>query len=174
MRTSLACLSTIKKQWMLVWACHHTKNAALLTDHICSSICLGSARHSSLFRFKLLTCYKSPNHTMWTLCITPLKSFNSYPLNSHFTWLLGAGFMVLISLWGSRSLGYSPILISFINLAQTMELNSVEHLKETSFQAAVTGDWCDSEQLSKTSPLFAHPKTCSCRGNRSSCISDLT
>lgn len=48
--------------------------------------------------------------------------------------------MFLISLKGSKSLGYSPSLISFINLAQTMELNCAGHLKETSFQAAVTGD----------------------------------
>lgn len=102
---------------------------------------------------------------MSTLCITLPKLFNSYPLNSHFTWLFGEGFVFLISLKGSGSLGYSPTLISFISLAQTMELNCAGHLKETSFQAAVTGDWCDSEQLSKTSALFIHQKTRSCRGN---------
>lgn len=102
---------------------------------------------------------------MWTLCITSPKAFNSYPVNSHFTWLFGEGFVFLISLKGKKSLGYSPSLISFINLAQTMELNCAGHLKETSFQAAATGDWCDWEQLSKTSALFIHPKTRSCRGN---------
>lgn len=117
---------------------HRTKNTDLMTDHIYFCTCLGSARHSSLFKCKSVICYKSQNHIVWTLYITFLKSFNSYPLNRHFTSVLGERFYVPHLFEESGSWGFGPTLIPFISMAKTVELNCAEHLKETSFQATVT------------------------------------